>query len=77
MQMVDFAIPMSPIYSLISFIEYLSMYEAMLSYLKLYTILRLPSFFGTQTTGLLLDNWDLWIRFKHSVTFSFRNGLWA
>ena len=52
-KMVDPALPMSPMHSLMSFIEYLSSKEFAFNSLKSWTTLRLPSFLGTMNNGLL------------------------
>ena len=78
-KIVNLAQAMSPMHLLISFIEYLFMYECLFNSLKSWTIPRPPSFFGTQNTGLLYNDWDLWMtpKFNYSVIFSSINGLWA
>ena len=53
-KIVELALPMSPIHSVISFIEYLSMWEWLFNSLKSWTTLRpCPCFFGTQKIGEL------------------------
>ncbi len=58
-KMDEFALPMSPIHSLISFMEYLLMWECWLSCLKSWTILSpWPCFLGTQKIGELYGEFD-------------------
>jgi hypothetical protein len=53
-KMVEFALPMSPMYFVISFMLYLSMCEWLFNSLKSWTILnQWPCFFGTQKRGEL------------------------
>ncbi len=59
-KIVEFALTMSPIHSLISFMLYLSMWECSFSSLKSCTIFGpCPVFFGTQKIGELYIDCDL------------------
>jgi len=62
-KMVVLALLMSPMHSVISFMEYLSMWEWLLSYLKSWTTRNpCPCFFGTQKIG------ELYSEFEHLTT---------
>ena len=65
-------LPMSPMHSLISFMDYLSSWEFTLSSLKSHTSRTLASFLGTMNNGLLYLDLLGWIRpcFNHSWTWS-------
>ncbi len=79
-KILEFARPMSPIHSVISFMEYLSMCEFWLSSRKSCTIRSpCPCFLGTQNIGELYSEFDLGTTpsFSHSSKVCLMNWWWA
>ena len=79
LKIVDPALPMSPMHSDTSFIEYLSSWLLALRALKSCTTLRLPSFLGTKNMGLLyrLREGCITPSFSHSWIWVCKSCLWA
>ena len=78
-KMFDSALPISTIHSLISFMEYLSMWTCWFSSRKSCTILRpAPFFLGTRKMGefYIDDEWRTTPSFNHSAIYLVRKSLW-
>jgi hypothetical protein len=79
-KMFEFARPMLPMHSVISFIEYLSMWEFWFSSRKSCTLRSpWPCFLGTQKMGELYSEFDLLTtpNFSHSSSVCSMNWWWA
>ncbi len=78
-KIVDPALPISPMHSLIFFIEYLSSWLLGLNTLKSWTTLIPPSFWGTRNMGLLYQDIEGWTMpsLSHSWTCFSRYWWWV